>query len=102
MNLISTTLSKSSLHDVFCTLNEIRIEKLSESSFESFLDVLVEFRGRFLRQVGELVSLHIPKILKREDLSQKYAFESMDASFLKKMPLDSEYLIEYCRLEDDG
>ena len=52
--------------------------------------------------MGELVSLHILKILKREDLSQKYVFESMDASFLKKMPLDSEYLIEYYRLEDDS
>ena len=86
---------------MFHALNETRIEKLTESSFESFLDVLVEFRGSFLRQVGELVSLHIPKILKREDLGQKYAFESMDASFLMKMPLDSEHLIEYCRLEDD-
>ena len=100
--MISTTLSKFPLHDVFYTLNKFRIEKLSESSFESFLDVLVEFRGSFLRQVGELVSLHIPKILKREDLSQKYAFESMDASFLKKTPLDSEHLIEYCRLKDDS
>ena len=87
---------------MFYALNEVRIEELSESSFESFLDVLVEFRSSFLRQVGELVSLHIPKILKREDLSQKYAFESMDASFLKKIPLDLEHLIEYCRLEDDS
>ena len=87
---------------MFHALNVIRIEKFSESSFELFLDVLVEFRGSFLRQVGELVSLHIPKILKREDLSQKYAFESMDASFLKKMPLDSEHLIEYYGLEDNS
>ena len=101
MNLISITLSKSSLHDMFCTLNKIRIKKLSESSFKLFLNVLVKFRGSFLRQVGELVSLHIPKILKRENLSQKYTFESMNASFLKKMPLNSEHLIEYCRLKDN-
>ena len=66
------------------------------------MDVLVEFRGSFLREVGELISPHIPKILKQEDFSQKYAFESIDASFLKEMPLDSERLIEYCRLEDDS
>ena len=82
--------------------NKTRIEKLKESSFESFLDILVEFRGNFLREVGELVSQHISKILKREDFSQKYAFKNMDASFLKKIPLDSEHLIEYCRLEDDS
>ena len=82
--------------------DETRIEKLNEPSFESFLDILVEFRGNFLREVGELVSQHIPKILKREDFSQKYAFESIDASYLKKIPLDSKHLIEYCRLEDDS
>ena len=81
--------------------NDIRIEKLKESSFESFLDVLLESRGNFLQEVGELVSQYIPKILKREDLSRKYAFESMDVSFLK-MPLDSENLVEYCRLEDNS
>ena len=86
---------------MFHALNETRIEKLKESSFESFLDVLVEFRGNFLKEVGELVSPHIPKILKREDLSRKYVFENVDASFLK-MPLDSENLVEYCRLEDNS
>ena len=91
------------MYDIFYVgSNEIRIEKLKKSSFESFLDILVEFRGNFLQEVGELVSQYIPKILKREDFSQKYAFESMDASFLKKIPLDSEHLIEYCRLEDDS
>ena len=86
---------------MFHALNETRIEKLKEFSFELFLDVLVEFRGNFLQEVGELVSPHIPKILKREDLSRKYAFESIDASFLKT-PLDSEDLVEYCRLEDNS
>ena len=86
---------------MFHALNETRIKKLKEPSFESFLGVLVEFRGSFLEEVGELVSPHIPKILKREDLSWKYAFESIDASFLK-MPLNSENLVEYYRLEDNS
>ena len=81
--------------------NDTRIEKVKEFSFELFLDVLVESRGNFLQEVGELVSQQIPKILKRENLSRKYAFESMDVSFLK-MPLDSENLVEYCRLEDNS
>ena len=87
---------------VYVGSNETRIEKLKKSSFELFLEILVKFRGNFLRGVSELVSQHIPKILKREDFSQKYTFESMDASYLKKIPLDSEHLIEYCRLEDDS
>ena len=86
---------------MFHALNEARIKKLKESSFKSFLDVLVEFHGSFLEKVGELVSPHILKILKREDLSRKYVFKSIDASFLK-MPLNSENLVEYCRLEDNS
>ena len=81
--------------------NDTRIEKLKEFSFKSFLDVLVESRGNFLQEVGELVSQQIPKILKWEDLSWKYVFESMDVSFLK-MPLNLENLVEYCRLEDNS
>ena len=86
---------------VFICSNNTRIKKLKESSFKSFLDVLVESRGNFLQEVGELVSQQIPKILKREDLSRKYAFESINVSFLK-MPLNSENLVEYCRLEDNS
>ena len=50
--------------------------------------------------MGKLISLYIPKILKREDLSQKYTFKSINISFLK-IPLDFENLIEYYRLEDN-
>ena len=66
------------------------------------MDILVKFYSNFLREVDKLVSQYIQKILKREDFSQKYTFKSIDISFLKKISLDSEYLIEYCRLEDNS
>ena len=90
------------MYTVFYALNKTRIEKLTKSSFKSFLNILVKFWGSFLQQIDELVSLYILKILKRENLSQKYVFESIDISFLKKIPLDSDYLIEYYRLEDNN
>ena len=86
---------------VYICSNNTRIKKLKESSFELFLDILIESHGNFLQEVGELVSQQIPKILKREDLSWKYVFKSIDVSFLK-MPLNSENLVEYCRLEDNS
>ena len=86
---------------MFYTLNKTWIKKLKESSFKLFLNILVEFRGNFLEKVGKLISLYIPKILKRENLSRKYIFKSINASFLK-IPLDSENLIEYYRLEDSS
>lgn len=80
-------------------LIQIRVERLSIPLFTLFLDVLIEFRGDFLRTVSELVSQHICEILYRKDLNRKYVFETLDGNHLKQEHLDSNNFIKFCELD---
>ncbi len=80
-------------------LIQIRVERLSMPLFTLFLDVLIEFRGDFLRTVSGLVSQHICEILYRKDLNRKYVFETLDGNLLKKEHLDSNNFINFCELD---
>lgn len=82
-------------HQLTC----FRVEKLSIPLFTSFLDVVEELRGEFLRKVSDAVSSHIRDILYRKDLSWKYVFEGMDEEALKREKLDSPGFIRFCDLE---
>jgi len=76
------------------------VERIPVDTFLTFLDVLEDLRGDFLRQVSSLVSSHIHDILWRLDVAQKYIFERMDGEALKKEQLDSPGFIRFCELEN--
>lgn len=76
-----------------------RVERLSTPQFSLFLEILIEFRGDFLRKVSGLVSQHICEILYRKDLNRRYVFETLDGDDLKQEHLDSENLMKFCELE---
>ena len=75
------------------------VERLSIPLLSLFLDVLIEFRGNFLHTVSALVSQHISEISYQEDLEKKYVFENIDQNRLKQEQLDSDKLIDFCKLD---
>lgn len=75
------------------------VERKPLSLFSMFSYVLLEYRGKFLPEVSQLVSKHIQKILNRRDLSRKYVLKNMDGDHLKQEPLDSCRFVKYCGSE---
>ncbi|KAF2240208.1 hypothetical protein BU26DRAFT_573023 [Trematosphaeria pertusa] len=79
-------------------IQNYRIEKLSTELFKTFLDVLDEQRGNFIREVATSL-LKIRDILLREDLSRQFEFERVDGESIKKEQLNSSNLIQLCALQ---
>lgn len=66
----------------------------------SFLDVLCEYRGAFLQEVGHLVSPNIEAILYGHDIGVKYEFEHADRTSLVQESMDSQRIIGFCQPVD--
>lgn len=64
--------------------------------FSVFLDVLHEYRGVFLQEVGHMVSQNVQEVLYGKNLSLKYSFENADTISLLLEPMDSRRLVCLC------
>ena len=68
--------------------------------FSTFLKLLDESRGDFLRSVSDRIAGYVQEILRGSDLSRKYIFENMDGTSLKQEPFDSSRFVEFCESEE--
>ncbi|QSS63445.1 hypothetical protein I7I51_00503 [Histoplasma capsulatum] len=74
-----------------------KFEKLPSELFTIFLDVLYEYRGAFLQEVGHLMSQNIEDILYGHDIGVKYEFEHVDRTSLLQESMDSHRIIGFCQ-----
>ncbi|EDN06478.1 predicted protein [Histoplasma mississippiense (nom. inval.)] len=63
-------------------------------------NVLCEYRGAFLQEVGHLVSPNIEAILYGHDIGVKYEFEHADRTSLVQESMDSQRIIGFCQPVD--
>ena len=77
-----------------------RLERLSEKVFTTFLEVLAEKRGSFLRSLTGTLSGHISDLLwQGGDTGYRYKFEGMERRRLAQTAFDTAGLISACQFE---
>ena len=79
-----------------------RIERLSLPLFTSFLQLLSEFRGEFLRPICENIARIVPAILCRTGLDTRYKFEGSKGASIRLEPPDSSYFLRLCEIQEDS
>ena len=66
------------------------------SDFDTFLAILAELRGEFIKNVSAAVSHSISDVLNKRDVQSRYKFESIDTGVLTAHQLDAPILIDLC------
>lgn len=66
------------------------------SDFDTFLAILAELRGDFVKKVSAAVSHSISDILNRGDWQPRYRFENIDPGVLPAHQLDAPVLVDLC------
>lgn len=79
--------------------NSYRIERVPAAVFDTFVDILVELRGDFIKRVSTAMSHRISDVLYRRDLQSRCKFETIDAGILRSHPLDAPVLVDLCSTE---
>ncbi|EGC47709.1 predicted protein [Histoplasma capsulatum var. duboisii H88] len=70
-----------------------KVERISSKLFSILLDVLYEYRGAFLQEVGQLISRNIEDVLHDRDIDLNYGFECADTPSLLQVLMGSQRLI---------
>ena len=91
------TNSQYVLYSLACYLLTFRrIERVNEQDFLTFLDILQQERGEFIRQMAVAVDDIYADILFNAEPIQSYRFEDVEQDVLDNAAFDDKTLLEYC------
>ncbi|RAH46297.1 uncharacterized protein BO95DRAFT_494934 [Aspergillus brunneoviolaceus CBS 621.78] len=74
-----------------------QVEKLPSDTMRIFLAYLQEHRGTYLRSLSQALSKDVFDVLEGADLSQTFAFETVDEGGLGDYLYDTEDLLQLCK-----
>ncbi|PYI32550.1 hypothetical protein BP00DRAFT_445577 [Aspergillus indologenus CBS 114.80] len=74
-----------------------QVEKLPSDTMRIFLAYLQEHRGSYLRNLSQVLSKEVFDVLEGADVSQTFAFETVDEGGLGDYLYDTEDLLQLCR-----